>query len=395
MRSVLTVICLLRCGVTALAFALVVPAQAQFATSGPILPAERTWTETSRDVAAADYRDAYCARWTDGCAICERTSANEQPKCRAANPSQATCEQKTIQCQALLKTVHRVCLGYFDGCNHCALGYCTAMGCTTRQPDGTLRQKDPDYACRAPRRARYDNLNSLGLDLHGHWRLTDPNGRACEIVNFTAVALTPDCIALGEPVTQVRSARLSGSTFHLATSKDEELLSFDTSDLNDLTGIAEAKGYRLTRLEAEPMDPRFWEGSWRLRNGGATCDLFLTMRRHRVGPHPYVDIVHVPHGVSLASNCFSPTDSDIILFGHIERPQIVLPRWTAWQFEGHTITFRDDKGHHTTFRRTTDTWITDILDPQISANDLAVGAPPALTGDRSIPRWACPPALRL
>ena len=104
-----------------------------------------------------------------------------------------------------------------------------------------------------PRRARYTSSNALGLDLHGHWRLTDPNGRACEIVNFTTVALTPDCIALGEPVTQIRSSKIFNSTFELATSKGQALLSFDTSDLNELTGIGAANGYRLTRLEVEAM----------------------------------------------------------------------------------------------------------------------------------------------
>jgi hypothetical protein len=207
------------------------------------------------------------------------------------------------------------------------------------------------------------------LDLHGHWRLTDPSGRTCEIVNFTTVALTPDCIALGEPITQVRSSKVSGSTFYLATFKGQALLSFDTSDLNDLAGIDEGKGYRLTRLEAEARDPRNWEGSWRLQ--GHACDLFLTMRPHQVGPHPYVDVIRIPHGISLASSCLSPTDPDMIMIRHMDgaRPRILLRRWTGWQFDGHTITFHDDTGHRTTFRRTGAAWATELQQP---------GYPPAI-----------------
>jgi hypothetical protein len=247
------------------------------------------------------------------------------------------------------------------------------MACMTRQADGTLRQKDTNYQCRGPRRERYNDSNSLGLDLHGHWRLTDPNGRRCEVVNFTAVALTPDCIALGELVTQVRSSQISGSTFELATFKGQALLSFDTSDLNELSGIGAASGYRLTRLEAEPVDPRLWEGSWRLRrsssylggvllDGVSTCDLFLTMRLQQVGPHPLGDVIRIPHGISMASNCLSPTDPEMISIRHLDgaRPPILLRRWSEWQFEGHTITFRDDRGHRTTFRRTTDAWTTEL-----------------------------------
>jgi hypothetical protein len=85
------------------------PAKTQVAVFGPALPSERQTTESSRSVAARDYRDAYCAKWTDGCVVCQRTTAGEEPSCEAVANTQA-CSQRPVRCEAVLRTINRVCL---------------------------------------------------------------------------------------------------------------------------------------------------------------------------------------------------------------------------------------------------------------------------------------------
>jgi hypothetical protein len=68
-------------GAVLIVCALASPAMAQVAASGPILPSERDAIQTSRTVAASEYRDSYCARWSDGCSVCQRTTANDAPDC--------------------------------------------------------------------------------------------------------------------------------------------------------------------------------------------------------------------------------------------------------------------------------------------------------------------------
>jgi hypothetical protein len=255
------------------------PVAGQVATSGPILPSERATTQPSRAVPARAYRDAYCASWTDGCETCETKAAGEEPTCVPTRGAQAgVCERTPVECRAMLKTIGRVCLTYRDGCNVCAGGSCTLMACSTRLPDGTSRPKELDFQCTGPRRTRYDDPKLIRLDLRGHWRLTDPHGRTCEIVVGFGVQLTPDCIALGSPVTQIRDARMSGAVFLLTTFDGSQLLSFDTSNLDDLPGNGSSDRFRLTRLEAEPMDPRNWEGGWQLHLRSVPHDAASTRR---------------------------------------------------------------------------------------------------------------------
>lgn len=327
---------------------------AQVLTSGPIVPSERQTSETTRNVSANEYRDAYCKRWTDGCVVCQRDSANEQPACRPSAGRDTACAREAVQCQALLRTTHRVCLSYSDGCNNCIGGSCTLMYCPIRLTDGTSRQKEANYQCTVPRRDRYDDPQSLRLDLQGHWRLNDPQGRSCEIVVSLPVSLSTDCIELGAPVTQVRTSKLAGSVFQLADSRGEALLSFETSNLEMLAGVEQSTGYRLMRLEAQPLDFRAWEGTWTLRPdpGGSSCDLFLTMQRRRIGPHEWADVIMAPLDVSFASNCLS-SDNGSIRITSLDnaQPPVMLPLWRSWQVESHDITFRDESGRTTTFKR--------------------------------------------
>jgi hypothetical protein len=144
------------------------PVAAQLATSGPILPDERTTTEPPRAVPAPDYRDAYCATWTDGCSICQRKVAGGEASCQPVGGNQAACERQPVECRAPLKSIGRVCLSYTDGCNQCTGGSCTAMACMTRPLAGTPKQKETNIRCTAPRRTRYDDPQLLRLDLRGH-----------------------------------------------------------------------------------------------------------------------------------------------------------------------------------------------------------------------------------
>lgn len=335
-------------------------AAAQYAVSGPLLLAERQTSEIQRTVAAEDYRDAYCATWTDGCTVCARASIKDEVTCR---PSVAVaCQRTPVECRAVLKTIGRVCLAYRDGCNTCSgSGGCTLMAClSVKQSDGTVRKWEPNYRCIHPRQERYDdNANLLRSDLSGHWQLTDPSGRTCEIVNGFPVSLTPRCIALGEPVTEIRSARMSGDTFQLTRSDGETLLSFDAKNPDNLVGTGSSQGYRLVRLEAQAFDPRFWEGYWLLRREGYQCRMFLVMRPHVIGPHPLIDFVQVPHGLSFASDCLDPLDEGRLSLPHMDnaRPRLLMPVWNRWYAEGLQIVFTDGEGHVTRFAYNGDsTW---------------------------------------
>jgi len=371
MRSIFTAICRLRCGATALALAsvLVVPAHAQFATSGPILPDERTWTEPSRDVAAADYRDAYCARWTDGCSTCERNSVNDQPSCQSVNSKQPACERASVRCEAVLRTIARVCLGYTDGCNTCVLRGCTAMGCN----------RPTDYRCTFPRRVGYSDPKAMTIELNGHWQLTNPQGRSCEILLGHTVTLTASCVDFGEPITLLKDLKVApGPIVQLVRANGEVLLAFDATNLDELSGIERATGYRLVRLAVEQMQPWEAEGAWQLRvRDGSVCNLYLTSRTRRFDNA--VEIM-VPHAVSFTSRCISPDDANSLrlsfhrtikpadprndtgrrsIFAVTERFQ--LPLWTSWQLTVHELSFRDAAGHSTVFSTNEDrVWRTEV-----------------------------------
>jgi hypothetical protein len=326
---------------------LVISAQApaQVATSGPILPSERQTTESSRSVAASDYRDAYCARWTDGCVECRRTSANEMPSCQPAARDIASCRRQPVKCRALLGTMNRVCLTYTDGCNECAGGRCTLVACSEKK-----------YECTGLRRTRYDDPQLVALDLRGHWRLTDPQGRSCEIIIDHQVSPTAGCIPLGAPITRLKELQVAGSTIQLATSDNGAPLTFATADLDSLSGVEQSTGHFLVRLESEPLEIRYLEGTWLLSvTGGSTCDLFLSMRLHRIEATDSTDIP-IPHEVSFMSRCMSPTDLDSMQVS-VPSPEsrnrqraVLLPRWTTWQLDGHNIAFRDVRDGRTVFK---------------------------------------------
>lgn len=334
---------------------------AQYAATGPLLAAERQASETPRSVAAREYRDAYCANWTDGCSVCERATVNDEPRCRTTGAPK--CERTAVACRALLNTVGRVCLAYEDSCNKCIGGFCTTTSCPIRKPDGSVRQRDLNFKCDLPRRASYDNSDALLLDVKGHWKLTDPRGRTCEIINGFVVWLTPACISLGDPVLALREARISGRTFQLARHNGEVILSFDATNPDDLVGIGSSQGYHLTRLEAEPRDPRSWEGHWRMRHDGYTCDMFLAMRPLVIGSRPFVDFVQEPRGVNFASNCLDPIDPDSLRITHLDNATapLLMPAWTDWHTEGHQILFADRAGRITRFSPHGDgTWVAEV-----------------------------------
>ncbi|HEY4918624.1 MAG TPA: hypothetical protein VII40_00835 [Xanthobacteraceae bacterium] len=314
------------------------PILAQVAISGPILPSERQTTQTPRTVAASEYRDAYCAKWTDGCVACQRPTANDEPLCQPTSTSLA-CERTLVSCQALLNTVYRVCLAYTDGCNRCVSGYCTAVYCGPA-----------NYMCTSLRRDHYDNSELVKLDLQGHWLLTDPQGRSCELVFWlSGIPLTEKCLALDEPVTQIRGYAVTGGIFQLTRQGGEPLLTFDTANLTSLVGVGQSRGYRLIQLEPEPFASFLLSGSWTLTDvkTDSVCNAFLTMRPVRIDQHDKAEI-SVPNGVGMEPRCVSRPHEDQ---QRSERPgnEMLLPAWTNWQTHGHDITFRDEGGHATIF----------------------------------------------
>src|ERR1022692_3321955 len=83
-------------GAIFMTYALISPGAAQVATSGPILPSERDMTQTPRTVAASEYRDSYCAKWTDGCSVCQRNTANDAPDCQPISDVGSACNGKPV-----------------------------------------------------------------------------------------------------------------------------------------------------------------------------------------------------------------------------------------------------------------------------------------------------------
>lgn len=327
------------------------PAQAQYATSGPLLPAERATTESPRTVPASEYRDAYCARWTDGCTVCQRTSVNDQPSCHpftAAPAATDTCQRQPVQCQAVLQSIHRVCLSYTDGCNRCS-----GRGCTLSQ---CWRHSD-NYQCTQPRTKDFTSG-----DITGHWRLTVADGRSCEIILMGDVLLTASCLPLGAPVTQLSLVRFEDKTVRLLNRKREELLTFDTSNPGDLAGQGRAKGYRLVQLDPGVFPTHSWEGLWELKGYDASCDLVLSMR-FRPAEGQIIG-AKVPHAVTFMSGCVSP-DDELIFRGALtqrfrEKP-INLPIWTGWRTDALNLIFRNEAGGETVFKPQGDgTWKAQI-----------------------------------
>jgi len=225
-------------------------ARAQFASSGQILPAERQTTEAPRTVAAREYRDAYCAVWTDGCTTCERKSANDQPACREAAGQTPSCQKHRVACRAILPTIGRVCLQYSDGCNTCTGGTCTLLSCSGVSLSSKPRKVfTPDFTCRQPRRAQYDDPRLLRADLQGHWQLSDERSRSCDLFIRHNVSASPSCSAIHPALAEVRTVQVDGTMLRLVDRTNRPLLAFDISNLDSPKGVEDAVPYRLIRMK--------------------------------------------------------------------------------------------------------------------------------------------------
>ena len=350
-------------------------ASAQFATSGPFLPTERNFSLMSRDVPATTYRDPYCTKWTDSCSVCQRKTANDEAVCEAAEGSDTTCQRKPVRCEAAsLKTLDRLCIYHTDGCNQCTNRSCGLRPC---------EDKPKDFVCELTRKTAYELPEQLKLDLAGHWRLTDPQGRSCEVMLDEGVTLTAACAALGEPVTQLREFDTTASSLQMLRTDGSAGLSFDASNPDALTGIESAQGYRMTRLDPEPFVTRWWEGAWQLKaDDGPSCQLFLSQRARPIAGENSIIVVE-PHGIAYAALCFSvgdeaalrlrsisridpgPGASDIMRRMGVTRDvRLAIPVWTGWSIHTHSITFRDTAGKTTTFKRGDDmNWTSELPQP--------------------------------
>jgi hypothetical protein len=209
------------------------------------------------------------------------------------------------------------------------------------------------------------------------------------VVISHGVSLSPGCLALGSPITQLKTVKVMGSTLELSRSNGQPLLSFETANLDALTGIEPSAGYRLVRMEAQPLDFQNWEGLWKLKRGEAVCDIFLSMRTRRLDDD--VDI-KIPQDVNFGSTCLSPADdSSIEIIEHRVEPmpqqdhrrdvfarsyRSSIPRWTTWTVSGHDITFRDARGQAVTFEMSSEgDWVTQI--PRAGGSPLTIRLQPA------------------
>jgi hypothetical protein len=265
------------------------------------------------------------------------------------------CALQPVRCQAPLKSIHRVCLSFTNGCDTCVYA-CKVLAC--RQPT--------NYHCQSPRTAAF-----VQGDVTGHWRLTTPDGKSCELVLDGSVMLTASCLPIGEPVTRLAETKFEASELRFLSIDGIQLLAFGTQNPDDLKGVRESRSYRLVRLEPAIFRPTTWEGRWELRNiiNNAKCQLILSMRNRQVGWQR--NYVRVPHGIALMSDCVMATDDSLLdssltdssgspspvtrIFGPgrtvvvTSRP-IPLPVWTTWRTDASDIIFRDDSGGETVFK---------------------------------------------
>jgi hypothetical protein len=241
---------------------------------------------------------------------------------------------------------------------------CTAMFCP---------QTPVNFRCNALRTQDFQRG-----DVTGHWRLTDQSGRACELILDGNVTLTASCVPLEAPVTRLTKTELVGSVLQFFGPSNETLLAFDTSNPDDLKGIGPWQGYRLVRLEPGTLYPFSWEGTWELQaENGSLCDIFLSMRSHRLEDKLLMNDVRTPLGVAFQSGCVSRTDASMFRFSRarqqnaavegrrrtifvVEEP-LNLPLWTGWRHEVFDLVFHDADGHETVFKRQEDnSWRTEI-----------------------------------
>ena len=333
-------------------------AQEPLPLTGPLLPLERALVDSPRDVPAPEFRDAYCSSWTDGCSNCRRTTPNDEPTCREVDATDTLCVRKPVECRRTFENLHRVCIGFHDGCNSCSIdGICSAVLCQDTVPDGRTLPRLPNYRCESFRRPRYDNAWDVAVDLRGLWQLTGPDGRSCPIVLrgfWTAEILDLHwaCPALGEPISALRGYRLNDNmSLELIDSDDASRLVFATENLDDLRGVGGSSGYRLTRLGTTASPFRAMEGSWTLfddvEGRVSGCEIFLAMERQPIGE---AGLVPVPARVVLSSRCGE------IDFGKRRQERSpptarLLPAWVSWEFDGEDLVLVDQGGERTVFQR--------------------------------------------
>lgn len=151
-------------------------------------------------------------------------------------------------------------------------------------------------------------------DISGHWRLTDPRAKNCELILYGQVTLTASCVSLGAPITRLLKAELADGKLRLLSADNRALLIFDTSNPDSLDGVAPSHGtdYWLDRLEPRTLPLNLLEGMWELRAENMSCDLFLSMRRRRLDDQK-IDVV-TPFGVAVLSGCVSATDPGVFRF---------------------------------------------------------------------------------
>jgi hypothetical protein len=78
----------------------------------PVIKLPLDVIDPPRDVAAAGWISAYCAKWDDGCTVCERQMAAEQPHCKPEQESaQNECDRRAIVCFRALDEMYfnRIC----------------------------------------------------------------------------------------------------------------------------------------------------------------------------------------------------------------------------------------------------------------------------------------------
>jgi hypothetical protein len=343
-------------------------ADTEWPLSGPITGEERHTAETPRDMPAADWSSAYCAKWTDGCTTCERKTANDEPVCETA--ASARCTREPIKCRASLSTIARVCVRFNDGCNDCiTTGACSAVACLRETPEGA-EWLPSNFTCTTPRRPSYEDPWLTTLDLVGVWRLIDPDGRSCQVVLSGSLQLHWSCLSVDPRVMRVRVSRVDAQhRLQLLDANETPVFTFATSALDALDGEGDARGFRMVRIEAEPPSYPWLEGAWELRmerlltNG--KCQLFLKLRTVPLAGRDW-DKLYVPDGVTMTSRCTEPLQPRRIgeSGATVRDPAFTLPAWTAWDIQGLNIVLRDASGETTTFRPGADEGlVTDIPRP--------------------------------
>ncbi len=311
----------------------------QFVEYGPILPSERDVPQPSRDVAARDYRDAFCADWTDGCEECRRSGVNDEPTC-ASDPralKDGACQRKPIKCGEMLPSANRVCLRYFDGCNEGDFfGADGGLLCGVKKPGGTLGPPPPpNFICTTARASRYDNDGDYTEEWNGTWRLQAPNGASCVISYGTTIPLAgdADCLKL-LLVSRFQQVSVDAGRLEFVGSQSFSPLKVfkPGSSFEHLIDAAGA-GWSLNRIDAAPVQLDLFEGTWNLlvEGKGELCRVMLT-----VSDLSRQDGLRIltPALIAKTSECAKET-----------------PDWKRWGVRDNRLEFLDESGRATTLSR--------------------------------------------